>query len=105
MLNGRADASYQDDPVTGYYTQLNPDRVEVGGVTVEPAPVGIAVRKDNPALETALRQALADMMADGTYLAILERWGVTSGACGDPECSTPAGGTPVASPAATPAGG
>lgn len=104
VLNGRADASYQDDPVTGYYTQLNPDRVEVGGVTVEPAPVGIAVRKDNPALETALRQALVDMMADGTYLAILERWGVTSGACGDPECSTPAG-TPQASPEASPASG
>lgn len=103
VINGRADASYQDDPVTGYYTELNPGQVEVGGITVEPAPVGIAVRKDNPALETALRDALAAMMADGTYLEILDRWGVTSGACGDAECTTGAGGTPVASPQASPA--
>lgn len=89
VLNGRAAASYQDQPITSYYVSQNPDELEVGGITVAPAPVGIAVRQDNPALQEALRQALADMMADGTYLAILEEWGVADGACQNPECTTP----------------
>ena len=80
VINGNADASYQDSPVTGYYANLNKGQVTVGPVQVAPAPEGLVMRKDNPALETAIKNALAAMRADGTYLKILTKWGQQDGA-------------------------
>jgi polar amino acid transport system substrate-binding protein len=80
LLNGQADASYQDQPVTAYYAAQNADKLSVGGITVAPAPQGIVVRKDNPDFENAVRTALKAMVADGTYLNILKKWGNDSGA-------------------------
>lgn len=76
VISGRADASYQDQPVTGYYVKLNSGKVETGGITVQPSPEGIVVRKDNPDLETAITNALNAMRSDGTYTKILTQWGV-----------------------------
>lgn len=76
VLTGRADASYQDQPVTGFYAKQNAGKLETGGITVQPSPEGIVVRKDNPDLESAITKALADMRADGTYMKILTNWGV-----------------------------
>jgi polar amino acid transport system substrate-binding protein len=79
VVNGQADASYQDEPVTGYYVSQNSSKAEIGGVTVAPAPQGMVVRKDNPDFEAAVRTALKAMVADGTYLNILKKWGVEAG--------------------------
>jgi len=76
VLNGRAEASYQDQPVTDYYVSLNKGKLVDSGITVQPSPEGIVMRKDNPALEQAITQALANMRSDGTYLRILTAWGV-----------------------------
>ncbi len=80
VINGSADASYQDSPVTGYYANLNKGQVVTGAVEVAPAPEGIVVRKDNPALENAIKNALNAMRNDGTYLKILQKWGQQDGA-------------------------
>ena len=76
VLNGRADASYQDQPVTDYYVSLNKSKLIDSGITVQPSPEGIVMRKDNSALETAITTALTNMRSDGTYLRILTAWGV-----------------------------
>ncbi len=76
VLSGRADASYQDQPVTGFYVKQNAGKLATGGITVQPSPEGIVVRKDNPDLENAISKALADMRSDGTYTKILGDWGV-----------------------------
>jgi polar amino acid transport system substrate-binding protein len=78
VLNGRADASYQDQPVTDYYASLHPGKLVDSGITVQPSPEGIVVRKDNSALETAITNALQAMRQDGTYLTILKKWGEQS---------------------------
>jgi polar amino acid transport system substrate-binding protein len=75
VLNGRADASYQDQPVTDYYVSLHKSQLVDSGITVQPSPEGIVMRKDNPALETAVKNALDAMRSDGTYLRILKAWG------------------------------
>lgn len=80
LLSGRADATYQDSPVTDYYANLNKGKVEAGPTTVAPSPEGIVLRKDNPALENAITSILTDMRADGTYKKILDQWGTTKGA-------------------------
>ncbi len=36
--------------------------------------IGIAIRKKNPQLKAAMQGALDDMMADGTYAAISQKW-------------------------------
>lgn len=76
VLNGRAEASYQDQPVTDYYVSLNKGKLVDSGITVQPSPEGIVMRKDNAALEQAITQALDSMRKDGTYLRILTAWGV-----------------------------
>jgi polar amino acid transport system substrate-binding protein len=76
VVNGSADASYQDQPVTDYFVSKNASKLESGGITVPPAPQGIVMRKDNAALETAITDALQKMRTDGTYLKILTNWGV-----------------------------
>jgi len=79
LLNGRADATYQDSPVTGYYVTKNPGKVQQGPITVAPAPEGIVMRKDNPQLELAVKKALCSMQQDGKYTSILNQWGQQSG--------------------------
>ncbi len=79
LLNHRADATYQDSPVTGYYVSKNPGKVQQGPITVAPSPEGIVMRKDNPNLENAVKKALCSMVQDGTYAKILQNWGQQSG--------------------------
>ena len=79
VVNGSADASYQDSPVTGYYVSQHKDKLQIGATTVAPNPQGIVMRKDNTALETAVKQALDNMRTDGTYVRILKQWGQESG--------------------------
>jgi polar amino acid transport system substrate-binding protein len=80
VLTSSADASYQDQPVTDYYVKNNSSKLESGGITVDPAPQGICVRKDATDMDTAIRTALKAMVADGTYQKILDKWGVSAGA-------------------------
>lgn len=79
LLNGSVDVAYQDSPVSGYYAHLNPGKFQEI-TTVSPSPEGIVVRNDNSAFESAIKTVLAAMRADGTYLKILNTWGLSSGA-------------------------
>lgn len=75
VVNGTADASYQDSPVTSYFVSQHPGKLDIGPVTVAPSPQGMVMRKDNKPLEDAVKAALDAMRADGTYLRILKHWG------------------------------
>jgi polar amino acid transport system substrate-binding protein len=46
----------------------------------QPVPLGIGVAKDNAALRDALQKSLNALIADGSYLKILEKHGVEGGA-------------------------
>jgi len=72
---GRVDAELADDPVAVYSAaQSEGNLVEVASTRFEAAPYGIGVRKDSPALRAVLQEALDRIMADGTYLALLQKW-------------------------------
>src|SRR5690348_12678348 len=86
VLNGRADATYQDEPVTIYYVFLNKNKLENGPRTVAPSPQGIVVRKDNKPLEDAITAALCSVEKDGTYKRILESWQASGEAFQTPNC-------------------
>jgi polar amino acid transport system substrate-binding protein len=84
VVNGSADASFQDSPVAGYYAMQNLGKVVLGPAPNDSratlSPEGIMVRKDNAPFEQAVKDALAAIRSDGTYSAILAKWGETAGA-------------------------
>jgi ABC-type amino acid transport substrate-binding protein len=41
---------------------------------VNPIPIGIAIRKDDTELQTAVKKSIAAMYADGTMDKILKKW-------------------------------
>ena len=76
-----ADASLTDFPVAAYNAKVSDagrDFQVVGG-QIEPGPFGIAVRKGDAPLREALRTALRQVIADGTYDRILAKWNVADG--------------------------
>ena len=77
---GQVDAYFADSPVAGYYITKQPNAFELTGLTLDVAKEGISVGKDHPGLRDAVKAALASMMADGTYLEILRKYGQEAGA-------------------------
>jgi polar amino acid transport system substrate-binding protein len=77
-----ADATLTDFPVAAYNAKVssNGQDFEVVGGQIQPGPFGIGVRKADAPLRGALRTALRQVIADGTYDRILAKWNVTDGA-------------------------
>lgn len=75
---------FTDSPVAGYYVTQHPDQFElVAGVTLDPIKEGISVGKGTSGptqLEISVKAALQSMIDDGTYLKILTKYNVQSGA-------------------------
>lgn len=79
---GGADATVGGDAMIGYAVAQSRDALE----TMAPAdarlsatqPVGIAVAKGDDELTQLIADALDKLIADGTYMAILDHWGVGS---------------------------
>lgn len=75
---GQADAFSADSPVTLYAISRLKDKLQPAGTTFEESPYGFAVTKDTGMAE-AVQAALQSMVDDGSYLTLLEAWGVESG--------------------------
>ncbi len=80
----RNDAHLVDYPVAVYYATLPNQTVDVLTIQHETAPYGIGVRKDDPELKAALDQAMAAIIADGTYQQLLDKWGLVAGTIAAP---------------------
>jgi polar amino acid transport system substrate-binding protein len=57
-----------------YYSHLEPSQFELGGQPYFKILTGIGVAKNQPGLEATLTGALHDMMTDGSYAAIFNKW-------------------------------
>ena len=77
---GRVDAYSGDSPVCAYYAAKpdNAGKYEVGGTPIDPAAIGIAIRKEDTELKTAVQAAIDAMYADGTMKSIVDKWGMTN---------------------------
>ena len=78
LANNRVVATYQDSPVTDYYTKQNPDKYEVGGSVFASGPEGIAVRKNDSSMLNAIQTAYNQLKAAGTYQQLISKWGLTT---------------------------
>ncbi len=78
VQSGRADALYNSTPgAIKLITEL-PDQFEIAGATIgSDTRLGIAVRKDQPALKQALERALQKVVADGRYMSLIQKYKMT----------------------------
>jgi polar amino acid transport system substrate-binding protein len=80
LTSGNVDAYFADSPVAGYYTVQNSAQFELSGLTLDVAKEGISVPKEHTETSDAVVAALKSMMDDGSYEAILDKYGVQDGA-------------------------
>ncbi len=75
LTQGRADAIIVSTPTVAALMHEEPGVYATGGAPFDTSTkVGIAVRKDNPALKAALEKAVQAIVADGTYAALIKKW-------------------------------
>jgi polar amino acid transport system substrate-binding protein len=74
LKTNKVDAYFGDAPVAAYYIEKDPKSFSIGGTPVNPIPIGIAIRKSDTELQSAVKKAIADMYADGTMNRILVKW-------------------------------
>jgi len=80
LQTGKVDAYFADSPVAGYYAVQHADQFQLSGVVLGVALEGLSVAQDKTGLTGAVQQALVSMINDGSYAAILQKYGVQDGA-------------------------
>jgi len=83
LSSGRADVAMADSPVAAYQVKQSDGTFKLSGQPYGTAPYGIAIPK-NSGMAKPVLAALEHLMADGTYMKILDKWGVQGGAISNP---------------------
>ncbi len=75
LRTGKVDAYLTDAPPAAYFVKQAPNDFELAATPqIEPAPVGIGLRKDDTELQTAVKSGIDAMTADGKLKEILTKW-------------------------------
>jgi polar amino acid transport system substrate-binding protein len=74
LATGKVDAYFSDTAPVLYHIAQNPSQFQVASPQFYSAPLGIAVRKDDPRLRAAIVKAVATAYANGTMPKILAKW-------------------------------
>jgi polar amino acid transport system substrate-binding protein len=83
LSSGRADVAMADSPVADYQDKQSSGTFKLTGQPYGTAPYGIAIPKNNGMAKPVLA-AVKTLMANGTYMKILTKWGIQSGAITHP---------------------
>lgn len=78
VVLGQADAMSADSPVTLYAIEQTEGKLQPAGETFDVAPYGVVTAKGSE-MTKAVQAALQSMVDDGSYAAILDKWGVAAG--------------------------
>ncbi|MGB4137252.1 MAG: transporter substrate-binding domain-containing protein [Microbacterium sp.] len=85
LKQGRADATIRGAETVGYLmTEIEPDTYRLIGDKLATIPVGIAVGKANAQLVDAVYAGMEELMANGTYQSIIDKWKVPELAIDEP---------------------
>lgn len=84
LSSGRAGVAMADSPVAAYQVKLSSGAFKLSGAPYNSAPYGIAIPKNNGMAKPVLA-AVKHLMANGTYMKILKKWGVQEGAITNPQ--------------------
>jgi polar amino acid transport system substrate-binding protein len=80
LKQGRVDAAMQGNETLPYVMKLEPDTYAVVGERISSQLTGIGVAKSATELQQALAEALRQLVADGSYKKILDKWGLSADA-------------------------
>jgi len=82
VLSGQANVGFVDSQIAGYIVSTSAGKFKLVGSAVNVAPYGIATQKNanGKALALAMKAAIKTLIANGTYAAILAKYGVSAGA-------------------------
>jgi polar amino acid transport system substrate-binding protein len=84
VVLGKADAVLADSPVMAGAVKKVGGGLQLVGDVYDSAPYGIAIPKTAGTTKDAVLGAVKALVSDGTYKAVLDKWGVSSGAITDP---------------------
>jgi polar amino acid transport system substrate-binding protein len=84
LSSGRAQVGMADSPVAAYIVKQSHGQFKLSGTPYATAPYGIAISKDSGLAKPVL-DALQVLMKNGTYKAILAKWGIQQGAIAKPK--------------------
>jgi len=79
VITGKDDATLADSPVVAYAVKQTQEKLELLGEIYDSAPYGYVVKKNQGEFAQVLADALKAIIADGSYKAALEKWGVEQG--------------------------
>jgi polar amino acid transport system substrate-binding protein len=84
LKQGRIDAAVQGSETLPYAQSNEPGKYRVIGTQITYGYQGIAFRKSDTQLREAVTAALRGMIADGSYLAVLQKYGLAANAVSEP---------------------
>jgi polar amino acid transport system substrate-binding protein len=84
LSSGRAQVGMADSPPAAYQVKKSNGQFKLVGKQYGTAPYGIAIPKDL-GLTQAVLAAVKQVMADGQYKQILDKWGISAGAITTPQ--------------------
>ena len=84
VSSGKDDALIADSPVSGYAVKQSGGTLTLVGRLYQAVRYGYVLPRDETDFGQALARALRQLMVEGTYAAILDKWGVSAGAISDP---------------------
>ena len=84
VSSGRAELGMADSPVVDYQIKQSNGQFKLTGKSYGFAPYGIAVPKNN-GMAQPLLEALKELISNGKYKSILEKWGIEEGAISNPQ--------------------
>jgi polar amino acid transport system substrate-binding protein len=84
LKQGRIDAAVQGSETLPYAEQQETGKYRVVGEPISGGFQGIMFRKDDAQMREVVTAQLAAMIADGSYKAILEKWGLGANAVAQP---------------------
>jgi polar amino acid transport system substrate-binding protein len=83
VQSGRAQVGMADSPVAAYAVKQSNGSLKLVGEPYGTAPYGLALPKGNGMAKPVLA-AVKALMANGTYMKILTKWGIQAGAISNP---------------------
>jgi polar amino acid transport system substrate-binding protein len=78
LKKGTDEVHFTDTPVAHYELSKDPS-LAISGASIPTGPEGIAVRKGDSAMLTAIKAAFKAIQDDGTYKALLKKWALEDG--------------------------
>jgi len=84
VVSGKDDAGLADSPVMAYAVKQTNGQLQLLGGIYDSAPYGYVVKKDQADFAQAISSAVKSLIDDGSYAAVLKKWGVQAGAITDP---------------------